>query len=88
MPSPETKPNDSADDEDEEFSFEPISDTMVEVFEEVMDVAPNDDEVIELDEELDVTASGRLASLRSEIEGGENKPESREERMKRLFGDR
>ena len=88
LPSPETKPNDSADDEDEEFSFEPISDTMVEVFEEVMDVAPNDDEVIELDEELDVTASGRLASLRSEIEDGENKPESREERMKRLFGDR
>ena len=33
-------------------------------------------------------ASGRLASLRSEIESGDRKPETREERMKRLFGDR
>ena len=84
----ETQPKDTTEDEDEEFSFEPIPDTLVEVFEEVMDEPAKVDEVIELDEELDVTASGRLASLRSEIEDGENKPESREERMKRLFGDR
>ncbi|MDC3290420.1 hypothetical protein OAU85_01140, partial [Candidatus Poseidoniaceae archaeon] len=85
----ETQPKEQVqEEEEEEFSFEPITDTLIEVFEQVMDEPPKLDEVIDLDEEVDVTASGRLASLRNEIEDGEKKPESREERMKRLFGDR
>ena len=80
--------DDYIEEDEEEFSFEPIQETSIEVFEQVSEEPAPVDEIIDLDEEREETASGRLASLRSEIESGDRKPETREERMKRLFGDR
>jgi hypothetical protein len=76
------------EEDEEEFSFEPIQETTIEDFEQVREEPATVEEIIDLDEEREETASGRLASLRSEIESGDRKPETREERMKRLFGDR
>ena len=86
--SKENEPSRDVEEDEEEFSFEPIQEAEEEVFEQVIEEPVPIEEIIDLDEELDVTASGRLASLRSEIESGDRKPETREERMKRLFGDR
>ena len=86
--SKENEPSRDDEEDEEEFSFEPIQEATVEVFEQEIEERTPVEEIIDLDEELDETASGRLASLRSEIESGDRKPETREERMKRLFGDR
>ena len=86
--SKEIEPSMTVEEDEEEFSFEPIQETTVEVFEEVSEEPAPLEEIIDIDEEINETASGRLASLRSEIESGDRKPETREERMKRLFGDR
>jgi hypothetical protein len=86
--SKKTEPIMDIEEDEEEFSFEPIQETSIEVFEQVSEEPAPVDEIIDLDEEREETASGRLASLRSEIESGDRKPETREERMKRLFGDR
>ena len=78
--------------EDDEFSFEPITepavDSMIEIFESTEEKDVEIEEVIEIEDEMDTSASGRLASLRTEIESGDKKIETREERMKRLFGEK
>ena len=88
--SKENEPREDVDEDgyEDEFSFESIQETSEEVIEHVMEEPAPIEEIIDLDEEIEETASGRLASLRSEIESGDRKPETREERMKRLFGDR
>lgn len=88
--SKENEPREDVDEDgyEDEFSFESIQETTEEVIEHEMEESAPIEEIIDLDEELEETASGRLASLRSEIESGDRKPETREERMKRLFGDR
>jgi hypothetical protein len=60
----------------------------VEVVEPTEETTEHVEEIIDTDEEMDTSASGRLASLRSEIESGDKKNETREERMKRLFGEK
>lgn len=77
-----------ASEDTDEFSFEPIENTLIEVIESPVELTEESTEIIDIDEEADVSASGRLASLRDEIESGERKPETREERMRRLFGDK
>jgi len=78
--------------DDDDFSFEPISEptfnSLVEVVEPTEETTEHVEEIIDIDEEMDTSASGRLASLRSEIESGDKKNETREERMKRLFGEK
>ena len=61
---------------------------MIEIFESTEEKDAGIEEVIEIEDEMDTSASGRLASLRTEIESGDKKIETREERMKRLFGEK
>ena len=61
---------------------------MIEIFESTEQMETENEDVIEIEDEMDTSASGRLASLRSEIESGDKKIETREERMKRLFGEK
>ena len=44
--------------------------------------------VIDIDDEVDSSASGRLAALRNEMDGDEEKNLTREERMNRFFADK
>ena len=77
------------DDEFDDLSFEfeeEVQPTPIESIEQVIHI---EEEVLDIeDEPEDVTASGRLASLRSEMNDGDNSAESMDERMKRLFGEK
>ncbi len=74
--------------EEDEFSFV-FEDEPKEVVDEVTVVeVPVEEVIIDLDEEVDSSASGRLAALRDEMDGDENKKLTREERMNRFFADK
>ena len=76
------------EDEDDEFSFvfdEEKSESLVE--ESLVEVSV-EEVVIDIDDEVDSSASGRLAALRNEMDGDEEKNLTREERMNRFFADK
>ena len=72
--------------DDDEFSFVYDEEAMVEVIETPVEEIPVEEVIIDIDEEGDETASGRLASLRDEIGEDGDKSQSREDRMNRFFG--
>ena len=74
------------EDDDDEFSFVYDEEAMVEVIETPVEEIPVEEVIIDIDEESDETASGRLASLRDEIGEDGDKSQSREDRMNRFFG--
>jgi hypothetical protein len=85
----EKEPEEDEEDIEEEFSFVFDEENAVEVFETPgEETIVVEEEVIEIDDELDESPSGRLASLRREMGDGEKKNLSMEERMDRLLRDK
>ncbi|MBT5593918.1 MAG: hypothetical protein HOJ60_00065 [Euryarchaeota archaeon] len=74
--------------DDDEFSFVFDENAMVEVIEAPIEEVPVEEVIIDIDDEGDDSASGRLASLRDEMGEDGNKRQSREDRMSRFFGDK
>jgi len=87
---PRVTPNESVSEEEveEEFSFVFDEKNTVEVFETAIEQIVEEEEIIEIEDELDESASGRLASLRREIGEGQSSNPSMEDRMKRLMRDK
>jgi len=76
------------EDEEDEFSFVFEDEPKESVVEETVVEVPVEEVIIDIDEEVDSSASGRLAALRDEMDGDENKNLTREERMNRFFADK
>jgi hypothetical protein len=87
---PRVTPDESVSEEEveEEFSFVFDEKNTVEVFETAIEKIVEEEEIIEIEDELDESASGRLASLRREIGEGQSSNQSMEDRMKRLMRDK
>ena len=84
-----TEPEEEEEEMEEEFSFVFDEESTVEVFEEPEEeTIVVEQEVIEIQDELDESPSGRLASLRREMGDGDEKSLSREDRMNRLLRDK
>jgi len=89
LPQIKTDETESVEEIEDEFSFVfEDEDTSVEGFETPLEEVVVEEEAIELDDELDVSASGRLASLGMEMSKDKGKNQSIEDRMNRLFGDK
>ena len=89
LPQIKTDETESVEEIEDEFSFVfEDEDTSVEGFETPLEEVVVEEEAIELDDELDVSASGRLASLGKEIGNDKGKNQTIEDRMNRLFGDK
>ena len=89
LPQIKTEETESVEEIEDEFSFVfEDEDTSVEGFETPLEEVVVEEEAIELDDELDVSASGRLASLGMEMSKDKGKNQSIEDRMNRLFGDK
>ncbi len=78
----------AVEDEEDEFSFVFEDEPKETVVEETVVEVPVEEVIIDIDEEVDSSASGRLAALRDEMDGDENKNLTREERMNRFFADK
>lgn len=72
----------------DEFSFVFDEESTVEVFETPLEDSVVEEDIIDIEDEPDVSASGRLASLGKEIGNDKGKNQSIEDRMNRLFGDK
>ena len=84
-----TEPEEEEEEMEDEFSFVFDEESTVEVFEEPEEeTIVVEQEVIEIQDELDESPSGRLASLRREMGDGDEKSLSREDRMNRLLRDK
>jgi len=87
--SDEKEPEESEEEMEEEFSFVFDEESTEEVFETVdEEQIVVEEEVIEIEDELDESASGRLASLRREMGDGKDTNLSMEDRMNRLMRDK
>ena len=89
-PLPPVTPNEpeSAETVVDEFSFAFDEESTVEVFDTPLEDIIIEQEIIEIEDEIDVSASGRLASLGKEIGNDKGKNQTIEDRMNRLFGDK
>ncbi len=79
------KPED--EDDDDEFSFVFEDETPDETEEQIVEVSV-EEVIIDIDDETDTSASGRLAALRNEMDGDNERSLSREERMNKFFADK
>ena len=61
---------------------------MIETKKVEMVEIPKEEVIIEIDEEEDSSASGRLAALRNEMDGDTKNTQSLEDRMNRFFADK
>ena len=61
------------EDEEDEFSFVFEDEPKESVVEQTVVEVPVEEVIIDIDEEVDSSASGRLAALRDEMDGDENK---------------
>lgn len=73
---------------EDEFSFVFEEDSVIDTKKVEMVKIPDDEVIIEIDEEEDSSASGRLAALRNEMDGDTKNPQSLEDRMSRFFADK
>ena len=89
-PLPQTAPKDTepVEEDEDEFSFAYEKENTIEVFETPIEKNVVEEEIIDIQDEIDETPSGRLASLRREMGEGQQKNLTREERMNRLLRDK
>ena len=74
--------------DDDEFSFVFEEETKESMVEETLVEVPVEEVIIDIDDEVDSSASGRLAALRSEMDGDDQTNLTREERMNKFFSDK
>jgi len=89
-PLPQTAPKDTepVEEDEDEFSFAYEKENTIEVFETPIEKNVVEEEIIDIQDEIDETPSGRLASLRREMGEAQQKNLTREERMNRLLRDK
>ena len=88
IPAVSTKETEDTQEEEDEFSFVFDEEPREEVEEVAIVEVPAEEVIIDLDEEVDSSPSGRLAALRTEMDDDGGKNLSREERMNRFFADK